>query len=397
MNQPPHILIGTPQALLELFDDDEIIPRSKLKRISTVYVDEVDYLIESVPNHSTARTQEKIKRRMDKHPEPTSQLLDLIFSERKSHWDSRAPVEDAHSDGPQLVMSSATLRSHLQRRLSGGRGWIKRDSLVQFTGHAQSISGVANANNISHSVLVVSKDGQIRNIEGALEAATDLINAKDVREVTADEVFSSRDLELEIDTLDDSKCVFLSCHRFSLMYPGKEYAQTELKVSRDALETVAAAFALDVPSLALLCLPAQAPVQRIMHELRELGVNAHSLDLLVADKGRIQLLRGAATATEDNPLLLVSTLASTRGLDLPDMTHVFMLGLPHGRRTDAYLHVAGRVGRFGKAGKVVTILEEREEERRADGTLAWARDEPKRMLMLLREIGVAPTQFEHFD
>lgn len=160
---------------------------------------------------------------------------------------------------------------------------------------------------------------------------------------------------------------------------------------------MAAAFALDVPSVALLSLPASAPVQRVVHALRELGVNAHSLDLLVADKGRTQLLSGTAAATEDNPLLLVSTLASTRGLDLPDLTHVFMLGLPQGRRADAYLHVAGRVGRFGKAGKVVTVVEEREEERRADGTLAWARDEPKRMLMMLREVGVAPTQLEHFD
>ncbi|KAF7985290.1 hypothetical protein HWV62_6447 [Athelia sp. TMB] len=379
MNHPPHILIGTPQALLELFDDDETITRSKLKRISTIYVDEVDYLIESVPNHSTARTQEKIKRRMDRHPEPTSQLLDLILSERKSRWDGRASPQDTQADGPQLVMSSATLRSHLQRRLAGGGGWIKRDSLVQVTGEGQSTSGVANAKGISHSVLVVSKDGQIRNIEGAVEATTSLIDTKDMREVTADEVFSSRDTDLVVDTLED------------------KYAKTELKINRDALETVAAAFALDVPSLALLSLPAQAPVQRIVHELRELGVNAHSLDLLVADKGRIQLLQGAGASTEDNPLLLVSTLASTRGLDLPDMTHVFMLGLPRGRRADAYLHVAGRVGRFGKAGKVVTVLEEREEERRADGTLAWARDEPKRMLMLLREIGVAPTQFEHFD
>lgn len=157
------------------------------------------------------------------------------------------------------------------------------------------------------------------------------------------------------------------------------------------------AFALDVPSVALLSLPASAPVQRVVHELRELGVNAHSLDLLVADKGRTHLLHGTAAATEEDPLLLVSTFASTRGLDLPDLTHVFMLGLPQGRRADAYLHVAGRVGRFGKEGKVITVVEEREEERREDGTLAWARDEPKRMTMMLREIGVVPTQFAHFD
>jgi len=55
------------------------------------------------------------------------------------------------------------------------------------------------------------------------------------------------------------------------------------------------------------------------------------------------------------------------------------------------------VGRFGREGKVITIVEEREEERKEDGTLARARDEPKRMMTLLREIGIVPTQFEHFD
>jgi superfamily II DNA/RNA helicase len=107
-----------------------------------------------------------------------------------------------------------------------------------------------------------------------------------------------------------------------------------------------------------------------VYELRELGVNAHSLDLLAADKGRTHLLQGTTEASVENPVMLVSTLATTRGLDLPELTHVFMLGVPQGRRADAYLHVAGRVGRFGREGKVITIMEEREEERREDGTVA---------------------------
>jgi superfamily II DNA/RNA helicase len=169
-------------------------------------------------------------------------------------------------------------------------------------------------------------------------------------------------------------------------------------LNRNALEAVAAAFALDVPSVALLSLPASAPVQRVVYELRELGVNAHSLDLLEADKGRAHLLQGAMEASEEeNPVMLISTLATTRGLDLPELTHVFMLGLPQGRRADGYLHIAGRVGRFGRNGKVITVIDEREEERREDGTLAWVRDEPRRMKMLLQEVGIVPTQFEHFD
>jgi superfamily II DNA/RNA helicase len=138
-------------------------------------------------------------------------------------------------------------------------------------------------------------------------------------------------------------------------------------------------------------------VQRVVQELRQLGVNAHSLDLLAADQGRAHLHHGATNASEDNPVLLVSTLATTRGLDLPELTHVFILGFPEGRKADGYLHIAGRVGRFGRGGKVITIIEEREEKKKEDGTPAWVKDEPKQMTMLFNAIGVVPTQFEHFD
>ena len=99
------------------------------------------------------------------------------------------------------------------------------------------------------------------------------------------------------------------------------------------MEAVAAAFAVDVPRVALLVLPASAPLQRAVYDLRMLGVNAHGLDLLANDRGRAHLLRGAGDRVEANPTLLVSTLASTRGLDLPDLSHVFILGVPEGEQS----------------------------------------------------------------
>lgn len=44
------------------------------------------------------------------------------------------------------------------------------------------------------------------------------------------------------------------------------------------LEAVAAAFALDVPHIALLVLPATAAVRKVIFELRQLGVNAQPFD-----------------------------------------------------------------------------------------------------------------------
>jgi superfamily II DNA/RNA helicase len=128
--------------------------------------------------------------------------------------------------------------------------------------------------------------------------------------------------------------------------------------------------------------PATAPVHAFVAELQSLGVNAHGLDLLSGDQGRGHLLQAVADAPETDPSLLVATEASIRGIDLPDLSHVFLLGKPQGRMADSYLHIAGRVGRFGRSGHVITISEE------ADA---------RRMRILLKEIGITPTKFEHFD
>jgi Helicase conserved C-terminal domain len=167
-----------------------------------------------------------------------------------------------------------------------------------------------------------------------------------------------------------------------------EFINTASPFNPNVLEAIATAFALDVPSIALLVLPASAPVQRAVFELRGMGVNAHGLDLMTDGKGRGHLLNGGAEDVE-NPTLLVSTLATTRGLDLPELTHVFILGILEGRAVDgrtldSYLHLAGRVGRFGRSGKVISVLETGDEE-------------VSRMRRVLRELVIVPRQFEHFD
>lgn len=169
-----------------------------------------------------------------------------------------------------------------------------------------------------------------------------------------------------------------------------EYSNTVSPFNPNAFEAIATAFALDVPKVALLVLPSSSPIQRAVYDLREMGVNAYSLDLLEASKGRSHLLDGRGTGEEENPTMLVSTLATTRGLDLPELTHVFILGIPGGpkvtgRAVDGYVHIAGRVGRFGRGGKVITVVEKDEEV------------EGGKMRRILKTIQVPAVRFEHFD
>lgn len=56
--------------------------------------------------------------------------------------------------------------------------------------------------------------------------------------------------------------------------------------------------------------------------------------------------------------LLLCTDVATRGLDIDDLSLVVNMEFIHDEKT--YMHRSGRVGRMGKAGFVVTLLEERE-------------------------------------
>ncbi|KAI0331976.1 hypothetical protein GY45DRAFT_1321530 [Cubamyces sp. BRFM 1775] len=390
---PPHILIGTPNALLDVVQKDpKALP---FDRLSTIVVDEVDYLIETVPMLADKRTMAKLERKIAQHPGPTRLLLSHIYSsaserlEKASAHQGKNSKREPESTRPQLVMMSATLRNHLRKFLLADSGWFTKESgkLVRITGEVsphdpkkpQATEDVAQetvgGTGVEHHVLVVSKHGDVTNIEGAIEAS------------------ASKSAESKDTTSSDDKAGLP-------LRPESSDADVELDepshVNPDALEAVAAAFALDVPSVGLLVLPSDASVQRVVDELCSYGVNARPLDVVQDKSGGAHLMRQDLDAMADNPTLLVATLASTRGLDLPELKHVFIVGVLDNGAVDSYLHVAGRVGRFGRGGKVISVVAERRVVQLKNGKTA-VKDEPKMMLSLLKKAGITPAVYDNFN
>ena len=401
----PHILIGTPQVILNNYD------RLKLHKLKSVVVDEVDYLIETVPNLLDKFKREKIRKKIAKYPGPTRQLLDKILEPRMIKPDvtdlgntpipTRATRQPQTHHTPQLILSTATFRSHLNRFLFQGSGWLTRGDM-----HLAKINGVHGKTEMStwlpnstHSVLVVNEESEIRNIEGAIaspdpspvsaEEGEKAIQVNDEGEATLREVVTE---ELSGVNLGEEDVLVSQAPEYDAPPPW----------SPGSIEAVSICFAMDVPRTALLVTPATHPIHRLIEELKGYDVDARPLDMLSPVAGRNHMLnnKGAeTTAGNEGPILLVSTLANTRGLDLPDLSHVFVMGVLEGR-VDSYTHIAGRTGRFGKAGKIVTVVEKIEEEiddGKGGRKKRVVKDEERKIKGILREMAIIPRKVEHFD
>lgn len=188
----PHVLIGTPQALMDVYETN---PRVlQLDTLSSVVVDEVDYLIETLarkdPSKSFKQAIDKAKRKLLAHPGTTRQLLDVIYARRKevnarrqdepgleiARRRSGVPSSTPMPPSPQLVVSSATLRTHLRNYLYDESGWLDKDNVVKISGTGAKPAEEVQANtgagkegenaSVEHSVLLVSEQ-RVRNIPGA--------------------------------------------------------------------------------------------------------------------------------------------------------------------------------------------------------------------------------------
>jgi superfamily II DNA/RNA helicase len=78
--------------------------------------------------------------------------------------------------------------------------------------------------------------------------------------------------------------------------------------------------------------------------------------------------------------LLVASDVAARGLDIPDVSHVFNFDVPH--HPDDYVHRIGRTGRAGRSGSAVTMVAPIDQksvtaiEKLIGQTIPWAGDPP---------------------
>lgn len=359
--KPPRILIGTPQAILDVLQEDE--HAIDFTGLSTVVVDEVDSIIDFIPADASKDRKKRLAAKIRRHPSAGDLLLDRIHSSRV-----RPDGSAATDSSLQLVVCSATLPTGLRQKLHK-TGWFRTgvDSVVKVRSELRagetrrsekktaSADVTLDAEVLQHCALVFSEDGSVRDVGDAHgeEGQTD-IQGGDLPKIPLTE-----------GELPHNAAIYETNNGFR----PEECTSTVKPCAFHPvlMEGMATIFATAVPKVALLVLPASAPVQRAVDDLGALGINVFGLDLESRDR----------VGVEENPTLLVGTTATVRGIDLPDLSHVFIWGVLDG---NSYLHTAGRVGRFGREGKVLTVLEERQ-------------GESGRYLRMLKSIGLIPTNF----
>lgn len=93
-------------------------------------------------------------------------------------------------------------------------------------------------------------------------------------------------------------------------------------------------------------------VHELANWLREAGINNCYLEGEMVQVKRNEAIK---RLTDGRVNVLIATDIAARGIDIPDISHVFNFDMP--RTGDTYLHRIGRTGRAGRKGSAISLVE----------------------------------------
>ena len=106
------------------------------------------------------------------------------------------------------------------------------------------------------------------------------------------------------------------------------------------------------PASAIIFCNTKATVHFVTAVLQGFGFNADELSADLSQSRREDVLSRLRKGTIR---FLVATDVAARGIDIPELSHVFLYEPPDDR--ESYIHRAGRTGRAGAAGVVISIVD----------------------------------------
>eukprot|EP00730_Choanoeca_flexa_P006973 TRINITY_DN12257_c4_g3_i2.p1 TRINITY_DN12257_c4_g3~~TRINITY_DN12257_c4_g3_i2.p1 ORF type:complete len:534 (+),score=75.94 TRINITY_DN12257_c4_g3_i2:130-1602(+) len=298
----PSMVIGTPKQLFELGSKEPI-----LEQFETVVLDEIDFML----NPLKANATEKQRKRRAKHPKPASLILDqIVFRRQLDMFESRDALLPLRRD-IQLVGVSATLGQPVRRELVHKR-WISSDMEVIKVSHSSS----RLPQGLKH--YVVTEHFDVEQWEPEMEAQSTMLSPDTLT-----------DLVLSVVAHQGASSVLLFVPSSVSIDDTVSMLRTQSMLPAD-------------PSL---------PPRPIRAEA--LYTHVHGVKPADAQLKRAAIVNRIAQSTAEQPYIIVLNMDTARGLDLPGVEMALLVGTP--RTPSDYQHIAGRVGRAGQQGQVVTV------------------------------------------
>ncbi|GAB2694039.1 DEAD/DEAH box helicase [Paenibacillus thermoaerophilus] len=110
------------------------------------------------------------------------------------------------------------------------------------------------------------------------------------------------------------------------------------------------------PKAAIVFVNETGPIRDLLGRLRGEGIAADTLFGQQSKQGRAAVMQ---QFRKGKIKVLISTDVAARGLDIPNLTHVFQFD--PAPSADAYVHRSGRTGRMGAPGTVISLAAKNEE------------------------------------
>ncbi|KAF9959496.1 hypothetical protein BGZ72_009548 [Mortierella alpina] len=331
----PHVLVATPSRLWTLLQSGVL----DLSGIETLVMDEVDHLIR-LPKRFASQRQ--IYNR-DLHPKPAELAVREIIRSAQAVGRNVEGGEDRI----QIIAASATMNRPIRHWLETN-GWVVQPEWVDTT------KSVVLPTGIQHHCLVVGAQS-IRN----MKLTSDAIRWNDKRTLEerakdGEIDWAAEDRAWQKEQMDKDSTWKKEQLAAPNATPGLDTAAEEKFRDDDdrMLEGVATACMLDKVQSACVFFCSSFSLGDLATRLEfDFGLPVKQIQSAFA--GEESQPKAAGSGGHGKSIYLAHE-ANARGLDLPGLTHVYIVGMPSS--PSSYLHMAGRTGRMGREGQVVTII-----------------------------------------
>ncbi|KAF9351341.1 hypothetical protein BGX26_010633 [Mortierella sp. AD094] len=391
----PHVLVATPARLWDLVQRGVL----DLSEIETLVLDEVDHLIR-LPKRFAS--QKEIENR-DKHPKPAELAVREIIRSaqvagRYGALDNKAREvgtvrgsnEQGSFDRIQIIAASATMNRPI-------RYWLESNNWVQDPEWVDTTKSVVLPEGIEHHCLVIGAQS-IRNMRLVSDRTPwnerDQIHESngDIQDASESQRGNSEEEEEEVDW-DEKDRAWKKDKDFSWKERQLEAGgasldgESQVEKFRDdddrILEGVATACMLDKVDSACVFFCSSFSLGDLATRLAvDFGLEVQQIQNAFEGQNGEQQEKVVGTTKNSRKGIYIAHESNARGLDLPGLSHVYIVGLPSA--PSSYIHMAGRTGRMGKKGQVVTII-------RDDGHLE------DRARSMFRTLNVAIQPFRHVE